>query len=43
MEEKGKLFIAVECQLKNLERMMETEKSPFSHHHSTSSDITEEY
>ena len=43
MEEKGKLFLAVECQLKNLERMLEIEKSPFSQHHSTSSDISEEY
>lgn len=42
MEEK-EACLAVECQLKNLERMMETEKSPFSHHHSTSSDITKEY
>lgn len=38
MEEKGKLFLVVECQLKNLERMMEIAKLLFGEHHSTSSD-----
>lgn len=29
---KGKLFLKVECQLVNVEEMMELEKSPFGNH-----------